>query len=1179
MPTRSARNLSRTRPGAGLLAGLFVAVLLAGASVRPARAYTPGSGTLYTANFESELDADWEQGNGLGQPSPWTRIPDGGDSSFYADGKGPYASSPSKHWARHHVVPATATTFSIALEYRTELGAAYYFDLDLEQRAPTPRKYRLRVDSAGRLSLWRTESGTFVQKAATGTAVIPVNQKRWIRFAIQPGSGHPVVRARVWSGSAGSEPASWTLEFTDENDTLARVHRFELTTDGPVGNETWIDDLDAFGDASEGVASTVKTIYIAEWSHLDIGFTEPPDEIEAFAKTHLDQVLANLAADPAYRFFIEESWFLARWWERSTESERDSMVAWLRSGRLSLGAGYASLHTTTAGHEELTRNLYWASRFAREHQVPLRTWITDDVPGSTFALPELLARSGIEYYLSGMNTPFGGRVQHPHHGERPWWWVGPDGSRVLTWHTFDAYAEAFDWGFSFFDGIADIRNKTGKKLPELEELGYPYPELMLMRAFDNHYQGFKVRDLVNQWNATYQTPKFVMATPEEFLDLMLAKYGADAFPSFSGDFGAAWSGSHADAPHTERMVRQAHREARAAEALLAAGSLVDGLPVPQADVDHAYRRMLEVDEHSGAGGWPGYFTPEEMDRNNRAHLSYAVEASSTTASLLAEGLQRATAQVPAAGDAVIVSNPLGRARDGWARVALPAALYGTAFRVVDRATGQELPYQRFDATSEIAFRALGLPAIGYRVYDLQPGAPAAVPEGMLQVTPTTLENDHYRLVVDPADGSLTTLTEKATGRALIDPGSSYRFNRLASSTKSDVQAGRAPTAAAVGGASVTVRAAGPLIAELQVTRTGTPHTSTVYRLRRGENRVEFDNTINRNATPYVNNATSYRWYTVTLPFNLQNLSIYSETTTRFLRYPQDGFPRDNYFDWHNVEHTLGLFDEDGGVLYAVDNTDAHHLEKFKQLTPPSPSLATGLLLSRMYDRSDEYEFEGGTIGPYTMEPDTAPILRFTHSVRGVPPLFDPVAASRFGFEALNAPLARYTAARPGSLPGGEASFFSVDAPNVLLYTVKRADDGDGVILRMTELAGVPTTARISSGVFALSAPLLAEQDEEGGTPLAMDGGSVVVELTPYMTATIRVRAALPVAAVALAVTRNDAAGAVHLEWTGGAAPFRLVRAEDPQFTLGVTTLLDGATQRSYDDPVLGDGKNYFYRVE
>jgi len=45
------------------------------------------------------------------------------------------------------------------------------------------------------------------------------------------------------------------------------------------------------------------------------------------------------------------------------------------------------------------------------------------------------------------------------------------------------------------------------------------------------------------------------------------------------------------------------------------------------------------------------------------------------------------------------------------------------------------------------------------------------------------------------------------------------------------------------------------------------------------------------------------------------------------------------------------------------------------------------------------------------------------------------------------------------------------------------------------------------------------------------------------------------------------------------APFRLIRAEDPQFTVGVTTLLDGSSARSYDDPVLGDGTSYFYKVE
>ena len=47
---------------------------------------------------------------------------------------------------------------------------------------------RLRVDSAGAISLWRIENGAYVQKAATGTAVIPLNQKRRIRLAIQPGA-------------------------------------------------------------------------------------------------------------------------------------------------------------------------------------------------------------------------------------------------------------------------------------------------------------------------------------------------------------------------------------------------------------------------------------------------------------------------------------------------------------------------------------------------------------------------------------------------------------------------------------------------------------------------------------------------------------------------------------------------------------------------------------------------------------------------------------------------------------------------------------------------------------------------------------------------------------------------------------------------------------------------------
>ena len=53
---------------------------------------------------------------------------------------------------------------------------------------------------------------------------------------------------------------------------------------------------------------------------------------------------------------------------------------------------------------------------------------------------------------------------------------------------------------------------------------------------------------------------------------------------------------------------------------------------------------------------------------------------------------------------------------------------------------------------------------------------------------------------------------------------------------------------------------------------------------------------------------------------------------------------------------------------------------------------------------------------------------------------------------------------------------------------------------------------------------------------------------------------------------------LHLEWIGGAGPYTLRRAEDPQFSQGVQELVDRQSVTSYDDNVLDDGVNYYYEV-
>ncbi|ANM31916.1 hypothetical protein ABI59_23650 [Acidobacteria bacterium Mor1] len=1151
-------------------------LLLAGL---PAAAYTPGSGTVYSDDFDAGLDAGWEQGNGFGQPSPWLIVPDGGDSSFQADGQGPFVSSPSLHEARHFVRPTTATTFAVAMEYRSELGSGYLFQIDLLQRAPELRQYRLQIDENGTPSLWRSESGVMQLVLAGGPNEIPAGVTRWLKLAVEEDAGgHPRLRFRHWTGGAGAEPASWNLDFLDTLDTVDRFHEIELRADGERGKRTWVDDLDVWGDAGRGVVSSVEHIYLVELSHLDIGFTEPPDDIEAFSKTHLDNVLNNLAADPDYRWFIESGWFLEKWWERSTPAEHQNMISWLQSGRLSLSASYAMQTSTALGHEQLIRNVYYGTRLAREHGFPVRTWITDDVPGTTQAVPEVLARAGIEYFIGGMNTGFGGRVDEPGHGDRPFWWVGPDGSRVLAWHTFDSYAEGFQYGFSFFDNLAAMYDKLAQKLPEQEEAGYPYPELMLLRGFDNHYQGFHARNLINQWNATYDTPVFHLVTPEEFFDMMLSKYGAAAFPEYSGDYGAAWCNSRSNAAHTQARIRQSHRDGRAAEATLAAAASLDGQPYPRDQIDLMYRKMLESDEHTGAGGWPGYFTPEEMERNNTIHLGYATDARDNAVALKTQGLDRIGALIPAAGDGIAAINTLGRARDGYVESPVPAGQTPGSFRLIEVESGSEVPYQTLNGGSDLLFHATGVPAFGYRAYRIEPGAPTATPAGLLTATATTLENDFYLLTLDATDGSVQSLIEKATGRELIDTGSAYDFNELAANVKQEYDFQALPVAQPPATATVGIELNGPLLASLRVTRTGTPHTETIYRLRNGEDRVEIENVLERDLMPYVPQATAVRSYMVTMPFDVHDFEIRSESTTRFLDPLNDGFPRPNLFDWHNVEHTLAFFDGQGGIHYALDSVLVHHFENLSSLTSTAFSNGDALLLSRLYDKADEYEFDGGTVGAFTVEPGTPSRLTYTHHLQGAPATFDPVAASRFGFEALTPVAARTLSKRPGNLNSDAASFVTVEDATVLPYTMKQADIGDGLVLRLTELTGNATDARVASDLLALSQPEEIEADEEGGTPLLMDGDGFRVPLGPYETRTVRVQVAAGWAPIDLRVDKDLAGGRVLLSWSGGVTPFTVQRAEDAPFNLNPADLADEQDIGSFDDPVLIDGNTYFYLV-
>ena len=94
----------------------------------------------------------------------------------------------------------------------------------------------------------------------------------------------------------------------------------------------------------------------------------------------------------------------------------------------------------------------------------------------------------------------------------------------------------------------------------------------------------------------------------------------------------------------------------------------------------------------------------------------------------------------------------------------------------------------------------------------------------------------------------------------------------------------------------------------------------------------------------------------------------------------------------------------------------------------------------------------------------------------------------------NAPLRRTAPIEP---------FAAVDDPNLVLDTIKRAEDSEAVVLRLYEAHGGRGTARVWLGVPFTSARR-ANALEDDGEPLQVDGDSIVLPYRPHELVTVKV---------------------------------------------------------------------------
>lgn len=579
--------------------------------------------------------------------------------------------------------------------------------------------------------------------------------------------------------------------------------------------------------------------------------------------------------------------------------------------------------------------------------------------------------------------------------------------------------------------------------------------------------------------------------------------------------------------YVKRWNRRNEAMADAAERAALAGEWLGGLDYPRRELADAWALALAAQSHDILAGT---CLPEAYEYSWNDQLL----ALNRFRSLLAGGAAAVAAALDTrtAGVPVVVFNPLETEREDLVEADAPFGDRAPpAVRVFDP-DGREVPAQRND-DGRVVFLAR-VPAVGFAVFDLRPAA-APAGAGTLRAEPGALENGFYRVRLD-GNGDVASVFAKELGRELL--AAPLRLEIKTDAPRAFPawnmewrDQARPPRHLVSAPARVRLRERGPARVALEIERRGegSRFVQTV-RLAAGEagRRLEFADAVDwRTAAAHLK---------AVFPLTAGNRLADYNLDVGVVRRPVNGpgmfeMAAQRWFDLSDAGGAFGVTVLSGSK-YGSDRPDEHTLRLTLLRTPA----AAGIHAHEATQDWGRHEFA------YALAAHAGDWRRG--------------GSDRQAYR-LDQPLLPFRARRHAGFLGRRFSFMRLSHPGVRVLALKKAEEGQEIIVRLVESWG-----RGAAGArLAFAAPLLAAREVDGqerplaGSGARLERGELVVDLPPFGLRAFAVTLApppravgrppqkpLPLPADARIVSRNGEANAGGFDGLGRSVPAELLPA-------------------------------------
>ncbi len=841
-------------------------------------------------------------------------------------------------------------------------------------------------------------------------------------------------------------------------------------------------------------------------THQDLGWIDEIEKCVVMRDTQwLTPFMQRLENEPGFEMDVEQASIIQEYIGRHPE-KKEEIINRLKEGRMLIGATYTQPYEEMFFSESLARQFYLGKRWLKKEfgGYNATSYYNSDVPGRSLQMAQLLAKAEVENMFISR------------HERGVFDWLSPDGSKVTTYspgHYIDFYTilgkereealkELAKQALVWSDGYNDIPGEEAV-MPAVLNFEFiwdprPVENLDPFMAFWNNLKTVRNED---GETLDVSLPEIKFSTLDKFFAGL--RKSTQNFPSIMGERPNVWIYIHGPSHHWALdHSRQAGILLPAAEKFAAADALVSGsyAKYPAKQFDKAWESKIYPDH--GWGGKGGQSTDDIfLMRFADAHEKAKNLVHQSVSSLASKVNPDASKGIP-----VVVFNSLNWLRTSPAKFNMnfdPGQ--ARTVRLYD-AQNHEIPVQithaerdggGFLKSAEIQFIAEDVPSVGYDTYYLEYSKLESA--GLEESFNLVYENDFY--AVEFSDGGLSRLYDKQLDEELID-ASFFKAGEIFTMKSEGNGAGEfdAVQQPTMEGFDKT----GNYSTDWEVTASGPVFHAFKYRqpIRNAVAELEvifYQHLKKIDFEVAVKNwdGTIFREYRMALPLKMEGGQVAYEVPYGVVEVGKDEMPGaagERYQELcsetrpRGIENWISASGENAGVTLASSVVGMDYKSPTRE-NPNGIVLQPVLLASRRscHGEGNDYHQTGHHHYSFSItshEPGWENGAAFgRQSNERLFPVFDPQTI------------------RGADLPE-TGSFLTTDHENIVVTAMKKAEDREGIVIRLFNRGGEPFTGNLTlwRPFEAAYVTNLIEEDQE---QLNLQGKDLRLDMGKYEIKTVR----------------------------------------------------------------------------